>query len=159
MDKVITKSDSETIKLGEKLAKRFRDGETITLTGDLGAGKTTLIKGIAKGLGIKKNITSPTFVLMKLYSTDLPRITADKPHLPAGRQGSRIQRLCHVDAYRIGSGRELVDIGIMEYIDDLKTLTIIEWAEKVKDILPNDAIWIKMGYGKNENERVIIIDN
>jgi len=146
MKKIITKSDKETMKLGEKLAKRFRGGETIALTGDLGAGKTTLIKGIAMGLGIKKNITSPTFVLMKLYK-------------PQTSSNSSIKQLCHVDAYRINNGQELNDIGIMEYIDHPRTLTIVEWAEKVKEILPNDVIWVKMGYGKKENEREIeIID-
>ncbi|MBU4332173.1 tRNA (adenosine(37)-N6)-threonylcarbamoyltransferase complex ATPase subunit type 1 TsaE [Patescibacteria group bacterium] len=171
MKKIITKSALETMKLGEKLANRFRGGETIALTGDLGTGKTTLIKGIAKGLGVKKNITSPTFVLMKTYDTDGHGYKTDS-------HGSRIRQLCHADAYRINNGQELKDIGIMEYIDDPRTLTIIEWAEKVKEILPLSTrsassalssepkgrsrshlrsmiIWIKMGYGKKENEREI----
>lgn len=132
------------MKLGEKLAKEFRSGEIIGLEGELGTGKTTLIKGIAKGLGIKKNITSPTFVLMKLYNLK--------------HQASGIRQLCHVDAYRVEGAEELIDIGVMEYIDDLKTIVIIEWAEKVKTILPNDAIWIKMKHGENESERIVEIN-
>lgn len=151
MKKIITKSECETIKLGEKLAKKFRGGMTIALTGDLGTGKTTLIKGMAKGLGVKRNITSPTFVLMKIYDTDVSRMTTD------GRR-SRIRRLCHVDAYRINDSRELIDIGILEYINEPETLVIIEWAEKVKRILPASTIWVKMEHGKCENERQIVVN-
>ncbi|NQU77473.1 tRNA (adenosine(37)-N6)-threonylcarbamoyltransferase complex ATPase subunit type 1 TsaE [Candidatus Falkowbacteria bacterium] len=151
MKKIITKNENETKKLGERLAKGFGNGETVAFEGDLGAGKTTLIKGIAKGFGIQRNITSPTFVLMKVYDTDSHGLRTDG-------HGSRITRLVHVDAYRIGDGQELIDIGIGEYLDDEKTVVVIEWAEKVREILPSDTVWIKMKHGRKENERVIMID-
>ncbi len=138
------------MELGEKLARSFRGGETIALEGDLGTGKTTLIKGIAKGLGIKRNITSPTFVLMKIYLANLHE-SNHKSHK------SRIRMLCHADAYRINSGQELVDIGILEYINDPETVVIIEWAEKTREILPKETIWVRMKYGGAENEREIEI--
>lgn len=151
MKKIITKSESETRKLGERLAKKFKGGEIVCLEGELGTGKTTLIKGIAKGLGIKRHITSPTFVLMKIYKTN-PHESVHKYH------ESRIRTLCHVDVYRINQPQELVDIGILEYLASPRVVTVIEWAEKVKKILPNDTIWIKMGHGERENEREIIIN-
>ena len=146
MRKIITKNEKETMKLGEKLAKGFRNGRVVAFEGDLGAGKTTLIKGIARGLGINRNITSPTFVLMKFYPVKHSSIQAFK-------------QLCHVDAYRINDASELIDIGVGEYLDDEGTVVVIEWAEKVKEILPDDALWVKMGYGKEESERVVIIND
>jgi len=159
MKKIITKSEDETKKLGWKLAKGFEGGETIAFEGDLGAGKTTLIKGIAKGLGIKRNITSPTFVLMKVYKTNLHPSTP----LRAGESEhklheSRITQLCHIDAYRINEAIELSDIGVGEYLDDPKTVVVIEWGEKVKEILPKDTVWVKMKHGEKENERQIFIN-
>ena len=68
--KFITKSERETIQLGKKLSRNFRGGQTVALIGELGSGKTVLIKGMAQGLGIKKIITSPTFVLMKVYKIE-----------------------------------------------------------------------------------------
>lgn len=142
MEKAITKSEQETIKFGERLAKKFRGGEILCLEGELGTGKTTLIKGIAKGLGIRRNITSPTFVLMKLYPIKHPSIQASK-------------HLCHIDAYRINDAQELVDIGALEYLASPTTVVVIEWAEKVKDILPKHCTWVKVKHGKSKDKRII----
>lgn len=143
MFKTITYSEKQTFNLGKKLAKKLRNGKVIALIGPLGAGKTVLIKGLAKGLGIKKTITSPTFVLMKIYRT---RIEADK----------KIKWLVHVDAYRLKSGQDLVSIGLEDWFNRPDTVTVIEWADRVKDILPKNTITIKIEMGKKKNERIII---
>lgn len=143
MFKTITYSEKQTFNLGKKLAKKLRNGKVIALIGPLGAGKTILIKGLAKGLGIKKTITSPTFVLMKIYRT---RINADK----------KIKWLVHVDAYRLKSGQDLVSIGLEDWFNRPDTVTVIEWADRVKNILPKNTITIKIEIGKKKNERIII---
>lgn len=117
---MITKSEKETIALGQKIASQLKGGEIIALIGELGSGKTTLIKGIAQGLGIKKIITSPSFVLMKIY--------------PIKSKG--IKQLVHIDCYRIKKPQEISAIGALEYFGQKDTVVVIEWADKIKKILP-----------------------
>jgi len=140
--KYLSKSEKQTKKIAEGLAKKLKGGEVIALTGNLGAGKTTFIQGLAKGLKIKKNVNSPTFVLMKIY----PVIN------------SCILYLCHIDAYRIKNPMELEDIGALEYFRDKNTVSIIEWADKIKSILPKKNIEIIIKHAKKENERTIDIN-
>ena len=149
MKKIITKSEKQTFNLGKKIAKTHKGGEVLALTGDLGAGKTVLVKGIANGLGVKKIVTSPTFVLMKVYPLK------NKSH-----------KLVHVDCYRTTNSQEIIDIGTTEYFGREDAITVIEWAEKIKDILPRlrqdsdgqarQKIEIKIKLGYN-NEREITI--
>jgi tRNA threonylcarbamoyladenosine biosynthesis protein TsaE len=143
-----TKNSKETIELGKKIARKLKGGEIIALEGDLGAGKTTLIKGIARGLGIKKTITSPTFVIMKIYAEQC-----------GNRRGTmRKLNLLHIDAYRIKNPREILDIGAGEYLGDKNTVVVIEWADKVKKLLRGKkVIWIKMKVGEEEGERELEI--
>ncbi len=103
---------------GEALAAQCKGGELIALKGDLGAGKTTLTKGIARGLGIAEDITSPTFVLMKVYAGNKKR--GDSAPLS----------LCHIDAYRLSTWHDLEAIGADEYIGHPDTVTVIEWPEQ-----------------------------
>lgn len=145
MTKFTTHSEKQTFNLGKKLAKKMRSGGVIALIGELGAGKTVLIKGLAVGLGIKKIITSPTFVLMKIYKIQSPV--------------SGIQHLAHIDAYRLQTGQDLIDIGIKDWLGRPDTVTVIEWADRVKDILPKNTITTKIKIGKKKNEREIIITN
>ncbi len=147
MQQFITKSEQQTIKLGKKIAQKFCGGEVIALIGELGSGKTVLIKGLAQGLGIKKTITSPTFVLMKIYK------------IPNSVRQSVNQTLnfCHVDAYRLKSGQDLIDIGIKDWLGKSNTITAIEWAGRVKNILPKNTITIKLKLGKKKNTRHISI--
>lgn len=152
MAKITTYSEKQTFNLGKKLAKKLQGGEVIALIGELGAGKTILIKGIAAGLGIKKNITSPTFVLFKLYHTDRHRCETDSHR-------SQIEWLCHVDAYRLNSGQDLIDIGLKDWLGQADTVTAIEWADRVKKFLPKNKIVVKMRFGKKKNERIINIAN
>lgn len=101
--------------------------------GNLGAGKTIFTKGLALGLGIKKNITSPTFVLMKIYRV----------------KSLNIKFLVHIDAYRIKSADDLTAIGANEYFNRTDTVTVIEWADKIKKILPKKTRLIKISINKN----------
>jgi len=104
-------SSLDTEKLGLSLGRMLKGGEVILLVGELGSGKTVLVKGIARGLDIKENIVSPTFIIIKNY--DMGRL-----------------RLNHIDLYRISS---LDGLGIEEYLDDHEAVTVIEWGEKIKD--------------------------
>jgi tRNA threonylcarbamoyladenosine biosynthesis protein TsaE len=124
--KIITHSEQETRDWAIKFARGFVGGKTLCLIGDLGAGKTAFSKGIASGLSVDKIVTSPTFVLMKNYTA----------------QGNDVDSLAHIDAYRLSSGQDLLDIGVADYIDNPNCVTIIEWADRVKDIWPEDCIEI-----------------
>ena len=105
----------------------------IALSGDLGSGKTTFVQGFLRAAGIKKKITSPTFVLVK-----------------------RFKNIYHIDCYRIRQARELIKLGLKEVFKNPQNIVLIEWAEKIKRILPKDAIWIKFKHGGKINERTII---
>ncbi|MFA5359137.1 MAG: tRNA (adenosine(37)-N6)-threonylcarbamoyltransferase complex ATPase subunit type 1 TsaE [Patescibacteria group bacterium] len=122
-----TTTEKQTFNLGKALAKNLNGGETILLQGNLGSGKTILTKGIAAGLNIKKTITSPTFVLFKVYPVKKHRT---------------IKRLVHADCYRLTDGQAILDAGLEEYIGNKDTLVIIEWGEKIKTIIPTKTIKI-----------------
>jgi len=124
MDRVVTKTPEETEALGRRLGKTCRGGEVFLLVGELGAGKTYLTKGLARGLGVRSVITSPTFNIMKIY------------------EGRRLN-LCHVDAYRLQSSKDLLALGVKEYLDSPTTVTVIEWADLVGDLNPKKATKIK----------------
>lgn len=123
-----TKYAVQTSTLAKRFLKNVRGGDVLALSGELGSGKTTFVQGLAKALGVREQITSPTFVLMKIYR--LP-----KPF-------NNITKLCHIDAYRLDSAYELAAIGAGEYIGDASTLTVIEWPERVSGLIPQNAIRI-----------------
>jgi tRNA threonylcarbamoyladenosine biosynthesis protein TsaE len=116
-----TGSADETRAAGERLARTLGPGDVVALTGDLGAGKTCFVQGLARGLGATVWATSPTFVLINEYRADLP--------------------IHHVDAYRIGSPTEMIDVGLLELIDG-DGVTVIEWADKVLALLPDRTIHV-----------------
>lgn len=120
----ITHSEEETLALGERLAKDARPGTVFALTGDLGAGKTVLARGIAKGLGLEGHVTSPTFTILQVY---------EEGRLP----------FYHFDVYRIGDVSEMEEIGFDEYLYGAG-VSLIEWAELVAELLPADALTIRM---------------
>jgi tRNA threonylcarbamoyladenosine biosynthesis protein TsaE len=142
--KIISKSEKETQDLGFGLAQKLKGGEVIALSGNLGTGKTILAKGLARGLGVKKIVTSPTFVLMKVY-----RIERGRPEL---------ENFVHVDAYRLKSEKDLKEIGVLDWLGHKNSVVAIEWAEKVRKILPKNAIIIRIKAGKKENERHFLIN-
>ncbi|QQS60395.1 tRNA (adenosine(37)-N6)-threonylcarbamoyltransferase complex ATPase subunit type 1 TsaE [Candidatus Falkowbacteria bacterium] len=124
--KVISHSEKATQKIAFDFAKKLKGGETIGLIGDLGAGKTAFVKGLAKGLGIKKAITSPTFVVMKVYPV----------------KHTTIKHLVHVDAYRVRTATSLTAIGLEDYIKSNDSVVVIEWANLAKGFLPKKKILI-----------------
>lgn len=120
---IITKKKEETMELGQQLAQLLPPGSTITLTGDLGAGKTTLVRGVAEGLGIKEVVQSPTFNIMKIY------YKYAKP-------------LVHIDAYRLADIN--TDIGLDEYIGYETGITMIEWPMYINNLIPDDAVNVEI---------------
>ncbi|MDD4901591.1 MAG: tRNA (adenosine(37)-N6)-threonylcarbamoyltransferase complex ATPase subunit type 1 TsaE [Patescibacteria group bacterium] len=139
--KFITRSEKETIALAKKMAKRARGGEVYALSGDLGAGKTVFARGFAAGLGIKRNINSPTFVLMKIYPVKKNKI---------------IKHLCHIDAYRLKSARDLVAIGAGDYLNHQDSVCLVEWPEKVRGALRKRKTMIKITH-RGKERRIIEI--
>jgi tRNA threonylcarbamoyladenosine biosynthesis protein TsaE len=128
-------NEEETRALGLEIADALEPGDIVALIGDLGTGKTALTKYIAAGLGITEEINSPTFTIVKQYRSG---------RLP----------LYHFDVYRLGSGEELLDIGAEEMLDG-DGACVIEWADIVADVLPEDALAIQIEYGENEGERIV----
>lgn len=136
---VVSKSEQETIELGSKIAKQLKPGDLVALSGDLGAGKTTLVKGIAKGLGVKdyKYVNSPSFVLVKEYKGRIP--------------------LFHFDIYRLNNLKDIEGIGYEDYLGK-RGVVVIEWAKKMSRILPKRYLDIALKI-KAPNERLVTIKN
>jgi len=132
MKKVISKNEKDTYQIAAKLANQLKGGEIIALEGDLGAGKTIFTKGLAKAFGIKQHVTSPTFVLMKVY--------------PVSHKPLAIRQFVHVDCYRLDEPQELFYLGIEEYLNKPDTIVVIEWADKIKKYLKGfkKVIWLKL---------------
>ena len=139
MKSIKTQSLEETLNLGKTIAQDFKF-HVIGLNGELGSGKTAISKGIGNYFGIN-NITSPTFVVMKVYKTL--------------KNNNKIKNIVHIDCYRLETYDALLDIGLMDYINDDKNLIIIEWAGKISDYLPKDTIYVNFKLCENENERII----
>ena len=131
---VYIKNEHDTEEFGMKLASTLEPGDIVALIGDLGTGKTTLTKYIAKGLGVAENIDSPTFNIVKEHK-------------------SGIIPLFHFDVYRLSSGDELLDIGADEYFYS-DGVCIIEWADIVADVVPEKAKVILIEYGEKQGERI-----
>ncbi|KKR14487.1 MAG: hypothetical protein UT42_C0027G0007 [Candidatus Falkowbacteria bacterium GW2011_GWA2_39_24] len=131
-----TKSAQETQQLAKNMASSFQGGEVLALSGDLGAGKTTFVQGLAQALGVTANVNSPTFVLMKVY--------------PAN-QGA-IKQLVHIDTYRLSGPEDLLAIGFQDYLNRPDTVIVIEWAEKIRQLLPESTKDIKFD-NLDENTR------
>jgi len=130
------KKDIEDIskKILNKIVKMKRGGaRVVAFSGDLGAGKTTLTKNIAKEIGIKKSIISPTFVIMKIYELE-----SNSKYLP------HFKKLIHIDAYRLDSHLDLENLGFLELVKDKDNLIIIEWPEIVEKCLDKNTYFIKL---------------
>ncbi len=147
--KITTHSPEKTKKLAQKLIQDFLEAEqnrpnalVVSLEGDLGAGKTTFSQGIAQALGISQWIKSPTFVLMREYRLSNP--TSQEPN---------IKYLYHLDCYRLKEAKALLEIGLKEILANRQNIVLIEWGEKLKELLPDNAIKIQFKHlGKNERE-------
>ena len=140
--KFLSRSTQETRQLGRKLAQQFKHGGILALQGELGSGKTTLVKGLAEGLGLPPEvITSPTFTLVNEYP--LP----SHPHLST---------LIHIDCYRLpANSSEITELGLWDYWQRPQVLIVIEWPERLKKILPPHTYWLSLKQGRHPSHRLI----
>ena len=130
-------SVEETEQLGQALAEHLGPGAVVAFTGDLGAGKTAFVRGLARGLGIPDRVTSPTFTIVNEY------------------EGGRLP-LFHFDMYRLASSEELFDIGWEDYLAR-GGVCAVEWSENLADALEGDLVRVDLRRGDGENERIITI--
>lgn len=133
---IILNNLEDTDKIGKAIGENLQEGSVICLEGDLGAGKTTLTQFIAKGLMIEDYVTSPTFTIIKEYSGRL--------------------NLYHMDAYRLDSEDDMIDLGYDEYINS-DGVCIIEWASKIKGLIPKSAININITINYEDEKRYLDI--
>ena len=135
----------------EILKKKSIRGIVVGLAGELGSGKTTFVQGFAKALNIKTKIVSPTFVLMKKHEIRNPKSETNSKF-----KIKKFKTLIHIDVYRIKKSKEILDLGWKEIINDPQNIILIEWAEKIKKILPKNCIIINFKH-INKNKRWIKI--
>ena len=141
MSQTISHSEIETQTMAETLARSAQAGQVITLAGDLGTGKTSFTKGIARALGVTKEITSPTFTIMNVYDTTHPTI----------------KKLIHIDTYRLKSAAELDGIGAADFIGAADTLTIIEWPELATPMLQDkNVIAVTFAHGEDSTRTITV---
>lgn len=134
---VETTSPEETYRLAAELLQTLRPGTVLALHGELGAGKTCFVQGLAQAMGVKRAVGSPTFTLINEYPGPLP--------------------LYHIDLYRIGGVNEALGLGLEEYLE-ADGITAIEWAERVAELLPPSTIHIRLVAGVKPEERTITIE-
>lgn len=141
MPSITTNSAAETRRLGASLGRTLRGGEVLELTGPLGSGKTTFVKGLAQGLGVKAIVRSPTFLLARAYP------------LPRG------QTLYHLDLYRLKNSDELLALGLSEILNQ-RNIVVVEWPELLKTSLPQGTLKIQFRLAPGRpKERHITLDN
>ncbi len=140
-----TNSSKQTKKIAADFAKRFlkkhnkRNALVFALKGDLGSGKTTFVQGFLRSLGVKRRITSPTFVIFKRFKI----------------KDLRFKNVYHIDCYRIQKPNDLLTLGLKEILENPQNIVLIEWPEIIKRILPKNTIWLKFGHGETVNQRII----
>ena len=132
-------SEKETERIGEAIGRAAEPGTVVALIGDLGTGKTTLTKSIARGLGVTETVTSPTFNIIREYKS------------------GRIP-LYHFDVYRIADPDEMFELGYEEYFYG-DGICVVEWADIIEELLPEDAVIIRIDRGVSEEEREYIIES
>ncbi|XHR28783.1 MAG: tRNA (adenosine(37)-N6)-threonylcarbamoyltransferase complex ATPase subunit type 1 TsaE [Chthoniobacteraceae bacterium] len=136
MASIISHHPQETLELGRALAAELRRGDVLALAGDLGAGKTHFTKGLAEGLGVEADVTSPTFTLVHEY--------------PGGRLP-----LVHIDLYRLEEPTEVLGIGLDDYLFG-DGVTVIEWADKFEALMPPDVRWIRFQVLEGDDREITI---
>lgn len=135
MTKIVTHSSEETVALGARIAAKLKPGSVVSLHGSLGSGKTTFVKGMARSLAIAEDITSPSFTIMSEYEGTLP--------------------LYHLDLYRIDSLEEFELLGVEEVFYG-RGITLIEWAEKIDSLLPDDRISVSFVVEPNGDRTITL---
>lgn len=142
MKQTITNDFKSTQNLGEEFAQSLKSGAVIALHGNLGAGKTTFVQGLARGLGVTKNIISPTFIIMRTYELE----------------NDSFKNFYHVDLYRIETEHDVEGLGLLELMNDPENIVVIEWPEKIGKLLPEKRIDIYFEYlGDDKREIKITI--
>lgn len=138
---ITTHSAEGTQNFGEEFSKKIRHGDIIALYGDLGSGKTQLVKGICRGLGVTQVVNSPTFIIVNEYSSD------------------RFDKIFHFDLYRMKTQNEILDIGFKDYLNN-GSVIFIEWPEHIENLLPQSTIKIHIAHTvEDENSRWIKLEN
>lgn len=145
MTLIKTRSPVQTQKLARIFAgeiKRWSGKKPLVLAlgGELGSGKTTFAQGLARVLGVREKVLSPTFVLLKVYK------------LPAGES---FRHLIHIDCYRLDSPKDLLHLGFKNLLKDKDAILVIEWADRIKNLLPKNILRIKFKHGKSPQERSV----
>jgi tRNA threonylcarbamoyladenosine biosynthesis protein TsaE len=140
-----TKSEKETKKLGELFAKKIKNLKlkkaiVFCLSGELGGGKTTFVKGLAKGFGIKKRILSPTFLIMRRFQT----------------KEKKFKNFYHFDCYRINDPKEILKLNFKKIISLPFNIVAIEWGEKIEKILPKDSIKINFEFIDQKTRKISV---
>lgn len=144
MKNIILKSEKELKSLAENIFEVFKnkkDSNVLALSGDLGSGKTTFTKYLAKILGIKNRILSPTFMIFRVYDLDFKK--------------TGFKKFYHADFYRMKNIDELKSVSFLEVLKNPENLVLIEWADKFKEIIPKNSIRLEFKHGKNESEREV----
>jgi len=142
-----TNSPTQTKKLGGVIAKKIlqrkarKTANVLGLEGDLGGGKTTFLQGFAKGLGIKEKILSPTFIIIKRFKI----------------KDLRFKNFYHIDCYRIKRPKDILDLGFKKTISDPKNIVAVEWADRIKNILPKNTILVKFEFIDIKRRKITII--
>lgn len=139
MKQFISSSPEETRDLGERLIKIYGVDQIYCLYGPLAAGKTTLVKGIAKAVNVKRTVVSPSYILLREYEGDVP--------------------LFHLDLFRLQDSSELIEAGLDEYLIDPHGIVTVEWAERAEDILPADRISVEISITKEDERKVVVTTN
>jgi tRNA threonylcarbamoyladenosine biosynthesis protein TsaE len=134
MTGLTTNGAAETEAVGEVIGSQLRVGDLVVLTGDLGAGKTTFAKGLARGLGVTQKVTSPTFTIVQEYDGRVP--------------------VAHVDVYRLDRIQELHDFGFEELLES--RVTIVEWGEAIARVLPRDRIDVRLTLHDDDDDRRVV---
>ena len=136
MQSFVTESYDETVNLGVRLGKKLKKASVVAFFGGLGMGKTAFVTGIAEGMGLECDVSSPTFAIVNVYGKN--------------------SELCHFDLYRVSSWEDLYSTGFFDYLD-MGSVICSEWSENIENALPDDCIKIYIEKGKHDNERIIKI--
>ena len=152
MRSIITENAKETQKFAAGLAKKlikksaYKSALVIALEGELGSGKTTFIKGFSRAFGVREKVLSPTFVLIHKHQIQNSKIK-NQNYI------SKFKNLYHVDAYRLKSEKDLLKLGIKEIFNNPENIVLIEWADRVKKVIPKTAVWIRLDHlGRNKRK-------
>jgi tRNA threonylcarbamoyladenosine biosynthesis protein TsaE len=136
---LISNSQGQTIEIGKELARGLKPGSLVCLYGQLGAGKTVLAKGIAKGLGVKDEVVSPSYTLLKEYQVPKEEF-----------------RLAHFDFYRIDSEPDQPPADLTDYLANQSYICLIEWPERVKEFLPKERLEVYLKYVSKKKRKITI---